>query len=63
MLMLWAQEVPTSQAQDGSGDVVGTVDLPLGADSVGADGADPRLGNDAGGLCHDLVVCGNMGLG
>jgi hypothetical protein len=63
MLMLWAQEVPMSQAQDGSGDVVGTDDVPLGANGVEADGANPRLGNDVGGLCHNLVVCGDMGLG
>jgi hypothetical protein len=36
----------------------GTDDAPLGMDNVGIDGVDPRLGDDDGSLCCDLVVCG-----
>jgi hypothetical protein len=33
-------------------------DMPLGTNSIEADGADPRPDDDAKGLCRDLVVHG-----
>jgi hypothetical protein len=57
-----------TQAQDGSGatliqGVPTQVELvadntPLRTDNVEADGEDPRLDDNAGGLCHNLVVQG-----
>jgi hypothetical protein len=66
--IMQAQEAPMIQMLDGSGATdlqggparvgPGADDAPLGAISIGADGADPRLGNFARNLHHDLLKWG-----